>query len=88
MKKYGCIAEFEREIQDSNNVIETGLVGYFGNDKITIKGKLITKGMFPRVCVRWVSDRNNGIGLFGKGLIGYSGKPLALERLKLLPVCK
>lgn len=87
-KKYGCIAEFENAFQEATEEIKPGFVGYFGNDKIYIKGKLLTKGLFPRICVRWISDRNNGKGLFGKGLIGYSGKPLATERLKLLSICK
>lgn len=88
VKKYGCIAEFENEFQESTEEIKTGFIGYYGSDKIYIKGKLLTKGMFPRLCVRWISDRNNGKGLFGKGLIGYSGRPLDVQRLKNLPICK
>ena len=85
-KKYGCIAEMEHAVETGIEKIETGIIGYFGKDPIIIKGKLFTKGYFPRWCIRWTS--REGKGLFGKGLIGYSGKPLDQSRIKELPICR
>lgn len=86
MKKYGCIAEMEKDIQEGTEEIKTGSIGYFGGREIVIKGKILTKGYFPRLCVRWISGE--GKGLFGKGLIGYSGHPISQDRIRRLPTVK
>jgi len=86
MKKYGCIAEMENDVQSGTEEIKLGIIGYFGDREIIIKGKLLTKGYFPRLCVRWTSG--NGKGLFGKGLIGYNGHPISQDRIRHLPTVK
>ena len=76
----------ERDIAEGSEEIKVGVIGKFGENEIIIKGKVITKGYFPRLCIRWVSG--NGKGLFGKGLIGYSGLPISHDRIRFLPTVK
>jgi len=86
MRSYSCIAEMESSVVDTDGLVYPGIIGKLGDKEVRIKGKVVTKGYFPRLCIRWESGE--GKGLFGKGLISYSGRPIDPDRLRLLPRVK
>lgn len=85
-----CCANLEDIIRGlvTTGNIKPGICAVFGDDDIYIKGKVLTKGYFPRLCVRWICPARGSKGLFGSGLAGYSGEEFTGEQLKNLEVTK
>ena len=86
--KFNCVNDVEKYIYENAKDLKPGIIGYWSsiNDPVILKGRVLTKGYFPRWCVRWISG--NGKGLFGNGLACYTGIPLLLTDISHLPICK
>ena len=86
--KFSCVNDAQTYISENVKSLNPGIIGYWDsiNEPVYLKGRLFTKGYFPRWCIRWTSG--NGKGLFGNGLACYSGTPLKLENIEHLPICK
>lgn len=75
MQEFNCLAELDAHIYNQvfSNQLELGPVGQWvkSDHIIHVVGKILTKGDYPRLCVRWTVPTLKNKGLFGRGLAGY-----------------
>jgi hypothetical protein len=90
MKIATCIADLEDYIvaESESRPLLAGeqIANWTNGEPIHIRGKWRGKGYFAPLCVRW--SAGDGKGMFGKGLAGYSGKPITPEKINHLPFVK
>jgi len=90
MKIATCIADLEDYIseQAESRQLNAGeqIATWTRGEPIFIRGKWRGKGYFAQLCVRWECPSIKG--MFGKGLAGYTGKPITPEKINHLPIVK
>lgn len=91
-----CIADLNNRIlqQVLDSTIKIGILGSWANSgkefvepAIKIKGRVLTKGYFPRWCIRWTNNLTDS-WFPKKGLAGYTGKEYPFELIEHLPIVK
>ena len=91
METVDCVRNLEEAIRASaqQGTLTTGAFAQWSNEApIHILGRVLTKGMWPRWCIRWATPAYSNRGLFGKGLACYDGPPLQLGPIAHLPITR